>query len=47
MKTVFDPSVREELIKRIESLDEGRKAQWGKMNVCQMLRHCRLWEEMH
>ncbi len=46
MKTISDPSAREEIIKRIQSLEENRPAQWGKMNVYQMLRHCRLWEEM-
>jgi hypothetical protein len=46
MKTVFDPSTRDELINRISLLDENSKAQWGKMNVYQMLKHCAMWEEM-
>jgi hypothetical protein len=45
MKTVFDPMVRAELISRINTLNEHSTAQWGKMNVYQMLRHCRQWEE--
>ena len=46
MKTVFDPSTREELINRINSLNQNCTAQWGKMNMYQMLRHCILWDEM-
>ena len=46
MKSVFDKTTRDELISRINLLNENSKAQWGKMNVYQMLRHCALWEEM-
>lgn len=46
MKTVFDETTRHELIKRINALDEYSTAQWGKMTVYQMLKHCTLWEEM-
>jgi hypothetical protein len=46
MKTVFDKPTRDELIARINKLDENSLAQWGKMNVTQMIEHCRLWEEM-
>ncbi|HEY5824545.1 MAG TPA: DinB family protein [Cyclobacteriaceae bacterium] len=46
MKTIFDKSTREELIDRINTLDENSKAQWGKMTIYQMVKHCRLWEEM-
>jgi len=46
MKTVFDKSTRDELINRINSLSENSTAQWGKMNVAQMLKHCTLWDEM-
>jgi hypothetical protein len=46
MKTVFDKTTKEELIGRINSLNETCVPQWGKMNVYQMLKHCRLWEEM-
>ncbi|MDR3679615.1 MAG: DUF1569 domain-containing protein [Flavipsychrobacter sp.] len=45
MKTVFDQTTREELINRIETLDENSKSQWGKMNVYQALKHCTLWDE--
>ena len=46
MKTVFDKKDRSELIHRIHSLNENSKAQWGKMNIYQMVKHCTLWEEM-
>ncbi len=46
MNTVFEKSTREKLISRINALNENSKAQWGKMNVYQMLRHCTLWDEM-
>jgi hypothetical protein len=46
MKTIFDKTTREELIARINMLDENSTAQWGKMNTFQMLKHCTLYEEM-
>ncbi len=46
MKSVFDKTTRDELIIRINSINENSTAQWGKMNVYQMLKHCTLWEEM-
>ena len=46
MKSVFDKTTRDELIVRINSLNENSSRQWGKMNVYQMLKHCTLWEEM-
>jgi len=46
MNTIFDESTTQELIKRISLLNENSKAQWGKMTVYQMLKHCTLWEEM-
>lgn len=47
MKSVFDKNAREELIGRIQTLDERKRAYWGKMNVYQMLRHCILCEELY
>jgi len=47
MKSVFDKPTRDQLIKRIDLLTESSKAQWGKMSVSQMLRHCVLCEEMY
>ena len=46
MKTIFDKATRDELISRINSLTENSQAQWGKMTLYQMVKHCRLWEEM-
>ena len=45
MKSVFDNTTRDELITRISTLNESSIARWGKMNVYQMLKHCRLWTE--
>jgi len=44
MTTVFDTSTRDELIRRIHTVDETSTARWGRMNVYQMVRHCTLWE---
>jgi hypothetical protein len=46
MKSVFNSPVRDELVERISSLSKESKAQWGKMNVHQMLRHCISWDEV-
>ena len=46
MKTMFDPETREEIIGRIRSLGEKNNAQWGKMNVLQMVKHCSRFDEM-
>ncbi|OJU26682.1 MAG: hypothetical protein BGN92_07400 [Sphingobacteriales bacterium 41-5] len=46
MKTIIDYSTNDELIDRIASLNENSIAQWGKMNVSQMIAHCLLWDEM-
>jgi len=45
MKTIFDKTTRDELIKRINTLNENGTAQWGKMNIYQMLKHCTIWDE--
>ena len=47
MKTIFDKATRDELISRINQLDENSKPAWGKMNTYQMLKHCVLAEEMY
>ncbi|MEP7252375.1 MAG: DUF1569 domain-containing protein [Ginsengibacter sp.] len=46
MKTIFNHDIRNEFVDRINELNKDRKAQWGKMNVCQMIKHCAQWEEM-
>jgi hypothetical protein len=47
MKTIFDEATRDELIGRMGALNENSIAQWGKMNIYQMLKHCTLAEEMY
>src|SRR4051794_39642311 len=47
MKTIFDKSTRDELVNRINTLNKDSKRQWGRMNVCQMLKHCILADEMY
>ncbi|MES2005247.1 MAG: DUF1569 domain-containing protein [Bacteroidota bacterium] len=46
MKTIFDQSTRDEVLHRIDLLSETAEAEWGKMSLCQMLKHCIEWEEM-
>jgi len=46
MKTLFDKKTREEVIARINTLNENSSPKWGKMTVYQMLKHCTKWEEM-
>ncbi len=40
MKTLFDDTDRNSILKRIESLTADTAPQWGKMTVAQMLSHC-------
>jgi len=47
MKSVLDASARQELIGRISLLNKNSRAQWGQMNVYQMLKHCVLCEELY
>jgi hypothetical protein len=47
MKSIFETSTREELIKRINSVSQQSEAQWGKMNSYQMLKHCSMCEDMY
>ena len=39
IKNLFDPSVKQEIINRINTLHPDSQPQWGKMNVAQMLAH--------
>ncbi|MEX2569336.1 MAG: hypothetical protein WD431_25560 [Cyclobacteriaceae bacterium] len=43
---IFSEKVAEEVIHRINSLEPSLQAQWGKMNVAQMLAHCNVTYEM-
>jgi hypothetical protein len=47
MKTIFDTATRNELIARIQTLDENSTALWGKMNVYQMIMHCMKADEVN
>lgn len=47
MKTIFDKQTQNNLIERVNFLNENSKALWGKMNVYQMIKHCILCEEMY
>lgn len=40
MKNIFDLTVSEEIISRINNLTAETQPQWGKMSVDQMLAHC-------
>jgi len=46
MKSIFEKATRDEVIDRIHALTHNNTAQWGKMNLYQMLTHCTHWEEM-
>ncbi len=46
MKNIFEKEVANELIDRLNKLTPETKAQWGKMNVAQMLAHCCVTYEM-
>ncbi|MEZ5002584.1 MAG: DUF1569 domain-containing protein [Chitinophagales bacterium] len=46
MKNIFDKSVSNELIERINHLNANTPPQWGKMNVAQMLAHCNVAYEL-
>ena len=43
MKTIFDSQVRKEVIVRISSLNKDYQAQWGRMNLFQMVKHNTYW----
>ena len=40
MKSLFNSNDNNEIVQRIEKLSTSSEAQWGKMNVGQMLAHC-------
>ena len=45
MKTIFDRTIRGELVQRINLLNENSNSVWGKMNIYQMTKHCTIWNE--
>lgn len=42
VKNLFDPAIKQNILDRINKLTADSKAQWGKMNVAQMLAHCQM-----
>jgi len=42
MKSLFESETHQNIINRIEALNETTSPNWGKMNVGQMLKHCQL-----
>lgn len=42
VKNLFDTTVKQEIIGRINKLTPETKRQWGKMDAAQMLAHCQL-----
>jgi hypothetical protein len=40
MESLFNKTGNQKLIERINLLNNASQAQWGKMNVSQMLKHC-------
>jgi len=46
MKNIFDATISEEVIERINQLTPETQPKWGKMNVAQMLAHCNVTYEM-
>lgn len=46
LPNIFDRSVADSMIRRINTLTTSSQALWGKMNVAQMLAHCNVTYEM-
>jgi len=46
MKNIFEKSITDEVINRLNQLDSKSQPKWGKMNVAQMLAHCSVTYEM-
>ena len=42
MKSLYEKSVLQEVMSRIEKLSADQKPVWGKMNAAQMMEHCSL-----
>ncbi len=40
MKSLFETETHQDILNRIEKLNESSSPNWGKMNVGQMLKHC-------
>jgi len=42
MKSLFEAETCQDILKRLDKLDENAQAQWGKMTVGQMAWHCQI-----
>ncbi len=40
IRTLYDPDVRRDVMRRLSSLQPSNARQWGKMTIAQMLAHC-------
>jgi hypothetical protein len=47
MLTIFDRRTQDAILARIEKLSNNSQAEWGKMNVYQMIEYCILSENMY
>ena len=45
-KTIFDPTLKQQLLARIDNLSPTANRKWGKMNASQALRHMALGTQM-
>jgi hypothetical protein len=43
---IFRKEISDEVMARVQKLDENTKGKWGKMNATQMLAHCNVTYEM-
>ncbi|MEY8750064.1 DUF1569 domain-containing protein [Alkalicoccobacillus gibsonii] len=46
MKTLYDQSVVNEVLTRLDQLTPQSQPVWGKMNVSQMLAHCSIFQDL-
>ena len=46
MKDIFEKTVTDEVIGRIDNLDSTKAPLWGSMNASQMLAHCSVTYEL-
>jgi len=42
VKNLFEPVVKQDILDRLNKLSPETKAEWGKMNVAQMMAHCQM-----
>ncbi|MEP6727373.1 MAG: DUF1569 domain-containing protein [Bacteroidota bacterium] len=42
MENIFEPAASAAILQRLQKLQPGTAAQWGKMNVAQMMAHCQV-----